>query len=219
MNAIGVLLLLCGFFPSSFRAQTAPDDPIGFGDLRLGTSVLALPVTCLRPVVCEDRYDSVWVRIWHADEQIQRVDVVYTGRESGRGGEIRSSPITLLQAIRTHSIRNGIRTPRLGFAGNEGPYRIIVDFANGICYLAGAVTDSSLVTEVRYVPMTDPLVARAAALPLYQRGSWLVRAAILSPRYKNLVAESEASEAKRSIPAQGISLNSLDRRFMTWDWK
>ncbi len=201
------------------HAQAADEEPIGFDEIKVGAHIFGLPIPCLRPVVCEDRYESMWVRVWHANAQVRRVDVVYAGWESKSGGEIRSSPITLAQAIRTHSLRYGSKTPRLGFAGNEGPYRMVVDFANGISYLAGAVTETSPVVEVRYLSDGNPLIERAFAEPLFQRGTWLVRAALLSPRYKNLVAETEGAAAKRAADAQAMLRNEPDTNFLSWNWK
>ena len=111
-------------------------------------------------MVCEDSYETIRVRVWHEYALTRRVDVVYSGTETATVAEIKSSPITLPQAIRSHSLRYGRSTPRLGFAGNEGSSRIVVDVANGIAYLAGSVSETSPVTEVRYLPLTDALVQR-----------------------------------------------------------
>jgi hypothetical protein len=194
----------------SLRAQAGGDDPIGFGEIGIGVPVLQTPIACLHPVVCEGWYESVWVRVWH-ENTIERVDVIYSGWETQRGAEIRSSPITLPQAIRSHSLRYGGKSPRLGFAGNEGSSRIVVDVANGIVYLAGAVSETSLVTEVRYVPMTDPLVEKASALLLSNHGAWLVRAALLTRRYKNLLAEPPQSVTAPAVAAQAVTGDEIAR--------
>ena len=179
-TAICALFLWCGLVPCWLQAQTVEDDPIGYGDIKLGASIFGLPIACLRPVVCEGSYESAWVLVWHADAHVGRVDVIYAGRDPESGSEIRSSPITLPQAIRSHSFRYGQKTPRLGYAGNEGSSRIVVDVANGIVYLADAVSETGLVREVRYLPMTDPLVEKGSALLLSNHGVWLVRAALLT---------------------------------------
>ena len=198
----GICLVLAWWFscPSErLLPQATAKDEIGFDGITLGTPVAELPIACVRPVVCEDSYETVRVRVWHQYALTRRVDVIYSGRETASGVEIKRSPITLPQAIRSHSLRYGHSLPRLGFAGNDGPSRIVVDVANGIVYLADAVTENSLVTEVRYLPMTDPLVQKASASLLTKHGAWLIRASLLSRRYKNLLAEPDSSILKPSV--------------------
>jgi hypothetical protein len=196
-----VLFLVGLLIPSApLCAQAVEDDAIGFGDLKLGASILELPIACQDATVCEDTYETIRVRVWHMDALVRRVDVVYSGIETRSGAEIKSTPISLPQAIRAHSIRFGRITPRLGFAANEGSSRIIVDFANGIAYLAAAVSETSVVTEVRYLPLTDPLVQKASARPLFRHGVWLIEAALSHPRYKNLLAEAETSRPAANTP-------------------
>lgn len=208
----GVCLLILFWFSLPWlRAQAGTDDPVGFGELRIGTPVSEIPITCLRPVICENRYESVWVRVWHEDAVIRRVDVVYSGWETQIGAEIRSSPITLAQAIRSHSVRYGLKPPRLGFAGDEGASRMVVDVANGIAYLSGAVSENSLVTEVRYLPVNDPLVQKASGVLLSNHGAWLVRAALLTGRYKNLLAEPGETATKSAFGPKPFTLEKIAR--------
>lgn len=162
------------------------EDPIGFGGIRLGAPVRGLPISCIESPVCEGSYDSVWVRVHHADGRVQRIDVVYSGRREGSGEPIRFSRMTLPQAIQAHSIRYGGWAPRLGFGGNDGGVRIIVDVANGIAYLADGAFVQSSVREVRYLPMSDPLVRAANRSPLSNHGDWLIKSAWSSARWKNL---------------------------------
>jgi hypothetical protein len=174
-------------------------EPRGFGQIQLGAPVSTISFPCNHPLACEAPIDTEWVRVWHKDGLIWRADVIYSGRPLDIDEDIQSSPITLAQAIRSHSVRYGQKSPRLGFAGNEGSSRIVVDVANGIVYLAAAVTETSLVTEVRYLPMTDPLVQKASATLLTDHGAWLIRAALLSRRYKNLLAEPDQSTSNPAV--------------------
>jgi hypothetical protein len=144
----------------------------------------------------------MWVRVWHNDASIQRVDVVYSGSATKTGKHIESTPITLPQAIRAHSIRYGRVAPRLGIAGTLGSARIIVDFANGIAYIAAAVSETGDVTEVHYLPMTDPVVEKASAVPLFRHGAWLIEAALAHPPYKNLLADAQTSSRNPEIDPQ-----------------
>ena len=173
---------------------------------------MSLTITCLEAPVCEDTYDSLWVRIQHGDGLVERVDVVYSGKKLKTGEPIQSSPITLPQAIRMHSIRYGRRAPRLGFGGNEDGGRLIVDFVNGIAYWAEGVTETSLVKEVRYLPKADPLIRNA--LPLTGHGSWLIMAGWSEPRYKNALEEGvPAKEPSRS--GEEISRQEIAQRLQT----
>ena len=94
----------------------------------------------------------------------------------------------------------------MGFAGTETGMRIIVDTVNGIAYFAGRADTVGLVTEVRYLPMSDPLVVAASLCPLTQHGVWLVRAARSTPRYKNLLGNAEGS------PTEALADGNLFRR-------
>ncbi len=172
------------------------DEKRGFGDIELGAPVSTLPFPCTRPKFCETPYESVRVRVWHAYGAVERVDVVYAGKSAETGEDIRSSPITLAQAVRAHSIRYGPKAPRLGFGGSESGQRILVDYANGIAYFADTALVASRVKEVRYLEMDDPVIVTAQASPLSEHGEWLMRAARFAPRYKNLpaIAGPAASE-------------------------
>jgi hypothetical protein len=87
----------------------------------------------------------------------------------------------------------------------------VVDVANGIVYLADAVSETGLVREVRYLPMTDPLVEKGSALLLSNHGVWLVRAALLTRRYKNLLEQPGTAAGKPAPDAQGLSRNETAR--------
>ncbi len=208
---LGLLLFAFTGIPSS--GEDASEDGTGFGEIRLGTYVSALPIPCLEAVICEGAYNALWVRVHHADGRVQRVDVVYSGKRADDGAEVRSSPITLPQAIRSHSIRYGGLAPRLALAGNVSGSRIIVDVANAIAYVADGALMTSEVREVWYLPVTDGMVA--SALPLSHHGDWLVTAARSAPRYKNLLADSRMAAPGPDvdrIPHEGIT-ERLARRY------
>lgn len=192
-----VLCLLLLAFEGTLHAQDGSDDAAGFGDVTLGSPVGRLPFPCVESAVCEGFYNSAWVRVHHADGRVQRVDVVYSGKRAADGGEIRSTAMTLPQAIRSHSIRYGGLAPRLGLAGNTAGHRMIVDVANGVAYVANGAFVSSTVAEVWYLPVTDAAVAAAMAAPLSHHGDWLVKAARSAPRYKNLLAEESGTAPGR----------------------
>ena len=203
----GVFGLLLVFFSGTWlRGQDGSEDGIGFGEIRLGAAVSALPIPCLETVVCEGAHKSLWVRVHPASGRVQRVDVVYSGKRADNGAEVRSSPITLPQAIRGHSIRYGGLAPRLGLAGSVAGNRIIVDMANGIAYVADGALVESAVREVWYLPMTDSVVT--AASPLSHQGDWLVNAARSAPRYKNLLPEASGK-------APGPGVDRLPREEVT----
>jgi len=194
------LLLLC-FSVKRAPAQGALERETGFGEIEVGAPLSTLPFPCAGPVSCEAVYESVRVRLWHASGRIQRIDVLYSGKSAETGERIQSSPITLSQAVRSHSIRYGNLTPRLGFGGSYGGERILVDYANGIAYFADSAFVTSRVEEVRYLPMDDPLIISARASPLSEHGEWLMKEARFAPRYKNLLAEAE--RASRDAPGTG----------------
>ena len=194
------------------RAQDALDKTTGFGEIRLGGLVSTLPFSCAHPVWCEGVYESARVRVWHASGLIQRVDVVYAGKSGDTGEEIQSSPITLAQAVRAHSIRYGQRVPRLGFGGSYEGARIIVDYANGIAYLADTAFVTSRVKEVRYLPERDGAIAAAQASPLSGHGQWLMQAARSAARYKNLAAVGEQAATEPARLAGDFSLEEVARR-------
>lgn len=186
-------VLLLGFAVARLGAQDDADRVV-FGGLQLGGAVSTIPFPCNHPVVCEAPSETIWMRIWHGDGLIRRVDVVYSGAALDQPETIRSSPIMLSQAIRSHSIRYGRKAPRLGYAGNQAGLRVIVDTANAIAYFAESVYPESLVKEARYLPVNDPLMARAALSPLTGQGRWLVDAAWTAPRYKNLLVPELESD-------------------------
>ncbi len=188
---IFVLATAAGF------GQDAPDAR-GFADIQLGAPVSTIPFPCNHPEVCESPDEFTWVRIWHREGLIWRVDVIYSGRALDIEQEIQSSPITLPQAIRSHSIRYGRNAPLLGLAGNDAGLRIIVDTANGIAYFAEGAYPGSLVKEVRYLPAADSLAEAASRRPLTEHGKWLVTAAWSAPRYKNLSTDSDTIGRERA---------------------
>ena len=193
------------------RAQASGEEAIGFGEITLGASINSLTLTCLELVVCEDSYDSVWVRVRHGDGVVQAVEVVYSGKKK-TGEPVTSSPITLAQAIRMHSIRNGHRAPRLAFGGTRNGNRVIVDVANGIGYVADGAFESSLVKEVRYVPITDPLIEAASGSPLTENGARLLKAARATRFYRNLLAEGESGGAAQLQGGHEFSADEIRQR-------
>ncbi|HEY3626824.1 MAG TPA: hypothetical protein VGL00_11075 [Terracidiphilus sp.] len=190
-------------------------EPIGFGDIQLGAPLATIPFPCNHPVACEAPDESTWMRIWHAEGRIWRIDVVYSGRPLDIDEEIRSSPISLAQAIRAHSIRYGHNSPRLGFAGDEAGSRVIVDTANSIAYFAQGMYPDSLVKEVRYLPPAHSLVAAASLSPLTERGLWLVKAARSVPRYKNLLGNWGNNETGLPPDDDPIPRETLVARLQT----
>lgn len=204
-----MFVLLC-FHPKPIHAYSAADEKTGFGEITLGAAVSNLPFSCVRPVFCETVYESVRVRVWHAFGVVQRVDVVYAGKSTQTGEKIQSSPITLAQAVRAHSIRYGPSVPRMGFGGSAGGARILVDYANGIAYFAETAVANGRVKEVRYLPMDDPVILTASASPLSEHGEWLMKEARYAPRYKNLLAGAE--QANEPAQTEEISDDVIARR-------
>ena len=206
---VGALSLIVGLGAVVVHGQDAEEEPIGIGDVRLGTGVSALPFPCADPVVCEAPYASAWIRVWHADGMIQRIDVIYAGGKGPGGEEIEGKPITLAQAIKTHSIWNGRKAPRLGLAGNTGAQRVLVDVANGVSYFANGATPESRVSEVRYVPITDPVVASASNSMLSKHGQGLIQAAWTTERYKNPPAGQKQGESEAVVPGEQSTRQEL----------
>ena len=205
------LFVLFCFHPEPIRAQSARDEKTGFGEIELGAPLSTLPFSCARPVFREAPYESVRVRVWHAFGVVQRIDVLYRGKSAETGEDIQSSPITLAQAVRGHSIRYGRKVPRLGFGGCASGVRIIVDDANGIAYFAETAFVTGRVKEVRYLQMDDPLILAAMAFPLSEQGEWLLKEARFAPRYKNLPADAERAPSEPA-QAEEIGQDEIARR-------
>jgi hypothetical protein len=188
-------LVTCLAIPA-VHGQDAVDETLGVGDIRLAAPLSTVPFPCPDPIVCEGQYAAAWIRVWHGDGVIQRIDIVYSGKKTGSQEEISFHPITLAQAIKTHSIWNGRRVPRLGFASDEGSLRMIVDYANGVAYFSNGATAGSIVSEVHYLPVTDPEVRSASSSPLSEQGRWLVKAAWTAERYRNSQTEGKPPAPK-----------------------
>lgn len=209
---VGCLVLLLSIPAKPLTGQGPLEEATGFGGIGPGAPVSTLPFSCEHPVSCEGVYQSVRIRVWHAYGQIQRLDVVYSGKNEETGEAIRSTPITLAQAVRSHSIRYGRSVPRLGFGGSSDGARIIVDYANGIAYFADTAFVTSPVNEVRYLPMGDPIIITSRASPLSEHGEWLMKEARFAPRYKNLLAGPERAQNEPTRPEQNIHPEEVARR-------
>lgn len=209
---LSALFLVVSLAAMVVHGQEAEEEPIGIGDIRLGASLSTLPFPCGDPAVCEASYQSAWIRAWHADGVIQRIDVVYSEKTAPGQEEVEASPITLAQAVKTHSIWNGRLAPRLGFAGNIGAQRLIVDFANGVAYLANGVTAESRVSEVRYLPTTDPAVTTASNSMLAAHGKWLIQAAWAAERYRNPPSGQKTGEPNAHIAEEQSTRLELRRQ-------
>ncbi len=212
---VGGLSLIVGLAAMAVHGQEAEEEQIGIGEIHLAAAVSTLPFPCVDPLVCEGPYASAWIRVWHGDGMIQRIDVVYSG-EKGRGGEeIPAPPITLAQAIKTHSIWNGRRAPRLGLAGTAGAERMIVDVANGVAYFANGATPESGVSEVRYLPISDPVVASASSSMLSKHGQWLIQAAWTMARYRNPPAGQRHGEPEALVAEEPSTRQDLRLQLQT----
>src|SRR5438477_156021 len=202
------LLMLCLAIPA-VHGQAVGDEMPGIGEIRLAAPLSTLPFPCADPVACEAPYESAWIRVWHADGVIQRIDVVYSGKKGQSLEEKESTPITLAQAIKAHSIWNGRKAPRLGLGGIAGSVRVIVDYPNGVAYFANGAMAESTVSEVHYLPVTDAMVATASSSPLWEQGRWLVKAAWAAARYKSTQGEGATGNPNARVVDESLTPEEL----------
>jgi hypothetical protein len=166
LPALGVLLICA--HPSTVLCQS------GFGSIAIGANPRQLPISCTGGVYCEGIYQSSWVRVRSFEGTVSGVEVIYSGDTliSGRA-PIVSSPITLAQAIKTHSFQKGFKAPRFGYAkGEPGAYGKadgvygIIDFVNMIVYHTPNTKSTSSVDTVYYASSDAPLLVDAKRLEL-----------------------------------------------------
>jgi len=175
-----VVGLLClGFCSFSLSGQT------GFGNLRVGQPVSAIPFPCADVVSCEGEYQSSWVRVSFNNGSISNIHVIYSGKTQ-LGDPIEMTPITLAQTIKLHSLQDGMKPPVLGLAQRrDGTVFGVTDIENQIVYITDSSVASSPVTEVVYVRPDAPVLAAATRSKLPNGGDSLVQAAHAAGPYTN----------------------------------
>jgi hypothetical protein len=176
-KVVGVLCL--GFCSLSLCGQT------GFGNLRVGQPVSAIPFPCADVVSCEGEYQGSWVRVSFNNGTISNIHVIYSGKTQ-LGDPIEMTPITLAQTIKVHSLQDGMKPPVLGLAQRrDGTVFGVTDTENQIVYITNSSVASSPVTEVVYVRPDAPVLAAATRSKLPDGGDSLVQAAHAAGPYTN----------------------------------
>jgi hypothetical protein len=190
MWKIGAALSLC-LASVSLLGQT------GFGAIRIGEPVAILPFPCTGAVFCEGEYLSSWVSVDGYGGIINGIDIIYSGSSATVDPTtlgplvIKSSPITLAQAVKLHSLQTGAIPPVFGLAkDNHGKTYGIVDISNRIAYTASGSSADSQVDRVVYLGSDAPVLKTAARSKLATSGDPLLQAARSSEPYANLLAIS-----------------------------
>jgi hypothetical protein len=198
--------LWCGWkFPGTvcFYLLALPlQGQTGYRNIHIGGSMTSLPFPCeAGAVYCEGEYDGQWVRVSALDAKILTIDVIYSGETLHRD-VIASSPITLAQAVRLHSLQPDFAAPILGLAKDrDGKTYGIVDVANDIVYETSGVAAIDTVKRVGYLSPDAPVLATAARLTLGENGSLLLHAARLAKPYSSSTAPVQPSgTANESAP-------------------
>ena len=212
-----VVGLLCLGFCSPFLcAQT------GFGNLRVGQSVSAIPFPCADVVACEGEFQSSWVRVRFNNGTISNIHVMYTGKTRA-GDAVEVPPITLAQTIRVHSLQDGMKPPIFSLAQRrDGSVFGLVDTENQIVYITDSTAPGNPVEEVVYVRLDAPVLLSAAKDRLPDGGDSLVQAARAAAPYANQsrnshfrrpdAATTSRAEQRIEIPPDLRSLEDRNRR-------
>ena len=170
----------------------------GYRIIHVGGSMANLPFPCETDALfCEGKYDGQSVRVMADDGRILNIDVMYS-----------SSPITLAQAIRLHSLQPGFAAPIFGLATDrdEKTYGI-ADTANDIVYFTSGVAAIDTVKMVSYLSPNAPVLATAARLTLGENESLLLHAARLAKPYS-----SSTAPVQPSGPADESAPKALNRK-------
>jgi hypothetical protein len=193
LPAFGLVLMYA--HPAAVLGQS------GFGIITVGGTPEQLPFPCTDSIFCEGVYQSSWVRVNLLEGRILGVDVIYSGNTLIPGHvPIASTPITLSQAIKVHSLQKGLKPPRLGYAKGEMGIYGIADFVNMIVYTTPGTESTSPVKSVAYVSETAPLLLDAKLSELAAAGSdKLILAAEGAPTYNNAVPFDGAQEPSTTV--------------------
>jgi hypothetical protein len=216
MHRIGAALVLC-FSSLSLLGQS------GFGAIRIGGSTSVLPFPCTGVVFCEGVYRSSWVRVSFLNGIIGNIDVIYSGTTLNIDPNtlipltIKSSPITLAQAIKLHSLQANNKPPVFGLAKGEGEKTYgLTDISNEIVYTASGASATSTVDEVSYVSSDAPVLMDAASSKLADYGKSIIQAAVSSEPYADTNTMSSTADvplsmqkaASRGEAAEGVKERS-----------
>ena len=173
------ILFFCLCSPLT-RGQT------GYRIIHVGAPMASLPFPCeVNAIYCEGEFDGQWMRVDAIDGKILTVDIIYSGQTLQREA-IASSPITLAQAIKLHSLQPGFASPSFGLARDrDGATYGIVDVANDIVYHCIGTAATGTVKTVSYLSPDAPVLGTAALLKLEASGSSLLQEARLAKSYTN----------------------------------
>jgi len=151
-------------------AHSAAQNRAGYSGVYLGQIRSELPSTlqCGPLDQCEGDVDGTWVELMLDEGRVAEIDVVYRGQATVANRPI-SNPVTLAQAIKAHSLQNGLLPPKVGIAKDihDKAYGV-VDIPNRIIYdLKGEpVNPDAAVWTVSYVGPSAPAIDDAKANPL-----------------------------------------------------
>ena len=141
------------------------------------------------------------------DGKIITLDVIYFG-QTLRREVIASSPITLAQAIKLHSLQPGFTNPSLGLAKDrDGATYGIVDVANEIVYHCVGTAPTGKVKTVSYLSSDAPVLETAALLKLGASGSALLQEARLAKPYSNSISPFHPENALGNSAQKAQSRN------------
>lgn len=168
----------------------------GYQIIHIGAPIATLPFPCeVNAVYCEGEFDGQWMRADAIDGKILTLDVIYSGQNL-QGQAIASSPITLAQAIRLHSLQPGFVSPAFGLARDrDGATYGIVDVANDIVYHCISTAATGTVTTVSYLSPDAPVLRTAALLKLGTSAISLLQEARLAKPYSNSISPIHSGNA------------------------
>lgn len=177
--------------------------------IRVGEDATALPENIRGDDLYREGYhQGTWIRTSLLGGKVLNFDVIYSGRSINRKVTI-TQEVTLAQAIREHSLGEGMAPPQFGYAiDRAGETYGLVDVRNGIVYAASPVGSASLVEKVAYLGDSAPVLqlAKYRLLP-DNRSSQL----LLASRAAAEVPPASSAAELQAIPEGDKSFRASNR--------
>jgi hypothetical protein len=230
---VSALLFALAALPTHLNAQGR------FGPIRIGAPTSGLPLVCNDSHICNALYDNTAATVYAKDGFVEGIRVLYTEYPLS----VESTPITLGQSIKRHSLAPGMKPPRFGPALDiNDEFWGVCDFANLIIYPLHRAKEISLsfaVVEVNYKSerqavfkeaeekeyspeLTAKLISDSAASSTYkstmiltmdEQGNYESRAAVSVSRDG---AALELKEHVDEIIGSGRMVSTLIDQVSTW---
>ena len=177
--------------------------------IRVGEDATDLPETVRGDALYREGYhQGTWIRTSLLGGKVLNFDVIYSGRSIDSKVTI-TQEVTLAQAIREHSLREGMAPPQFGYAVDRaGETYGLADVRNAIVYRASPVGSDSLVEKVAYLSDSAPVLQSAKDRPLaYDRSTELLRAA----RTAAAVPQASSEAELQAIPESENTFRASNR--------